>query len=295
MRSRYESDVTEREIRNLIEWAITKNPQPCGLRLKARNYGATNFYRVTKPERVTREHAIANAEKWLGDFRCDECDLWHVSPWRPLEDWRVDPVMLFAALYDKADFINVVTDFTIERQKDGKEKANPKGAGKSLLRDDWMRTIRQNGVPQSKAGAWIRPNPVKQHGTGTSGAPCDADVTRFQFCLLESDDLPFDLQLSLWARVPLPIVAIIDSGGRSAHAWVMLNCSAAEEYRAKVNRIFALLARFRICQSNKNPSRLSRVPGVQRTIGKRDGGAQRLLYLNPEPTESPIFQRSRLR
>ena len=124
--------------------------------------------------------------------------------------------MLFAALYDKDDFLNVLTDFTIERQKDGKEKANPKGAGKSLLRDDWMRTIRQNGVPQSKAGAWIRPNPVKQHGTGTSGAPCDADVTRFQSCLLESDDLPFDLQLSLWARLPLPIVAIIDSGGRSA-------------------------------------------------------------------------------
>ena len=51
--------------------------------------------------------------------------------------------MLFAALYDKDDFLNVVTDFTIEQQKDGKEKANPKGAGKSLLRDDWMRSIRE--------------------------------------------------------------------------------------------------------------------------------------------------------
>jgi hypothetical protein len=293
LRSMYGADVNDREIRNLITWAITKNPQPCGFRLKARNYGATNFYRVTKPERVTAEHAIANAEKWLGDFRCDGCDLWQLSPWRPLEDWRVDALMVFAALYDKNDFLNVVTDFTIEQQKDGKQKANPQGAGKTLLRDDWMRSLRDHGAPQSEAGAWIRPNPVKRHGTGKNGASCDSDVTSYRFCLLESDDLPLDLQLSLWARLPLPIAAIIDSGGRSVHAWVMLNCSTAEEYQAKVNRIYTLLARFGLCPCNKNPSRLSRLPGAQRTIGKRGDGAQRLLYLDPEPREAPIFERNK--
>src|SRR5438034_6903262 len=30
LRSMYEPDVSDREIRNLIEWAIAKNPQPCG-------------------------------------------------------------------------------------------------------------------------------------------------------------------------------------------------------------------------------------------------------------------------
>jgi hypothetical protein len=289
LRSRYESDVTDREIRNLIEWAITKNPRPSGFRLKARNYGATNFYRVTKPERVTAEHAIANAEKWLGDFRCDGCDLWHVSPWRPLEDWRVDGLMVFAALYDKNDFLNVITDFTIER-KDWGQKANPSGAGKTLLRDDWMRWIRDNGTPQSEAGAWIRPNPVKRHGTGRNGASCDCDVTSYWFCLLESDDLPLDLQLSLWARLPLPIAAIIDSGGRSVHAWVKIDCCSAEEYVSIVDRIYSQLLRFGIDPGNKNPSRLSRLPGAQRQIGKRGDGAQRLLYLDPEPREAPIFE-----
>jgi hypothetical protein len=287
--------VSDREIRDIVTWAALKNPQPCGYPRKTGNFNAHNSPRLVTVQRVTAEQAVSNAEKWLGDFRCDECDLWHVSPWRPLEDWRVDALMLFAALYDKSDFINVVTEFTIERHKDGKEKANPNGAGRTLLRDDWMRAIRDNGVPQSGAGGWIRPNPVKEHGTGASGAPCDADVTNFRFCLLESDELPFNLQLSLWARLPLPIAAIIDSGGRSAHAWVLLDCSTAEEYRPKVNRVFTLLARFSICQSNKNPSRLSRVPGSRRTIGKRADGAQRLLYLNPEPTESPIFERSWLR
>jgi hypothetical protein len=291
----YEPDVSDREIRDIITWAAQKNPQPCGYPRKSGNFSGSYSPRLPTVERITAEQAIRNAEEWLRAFRCDECDLWHVSPWRPLEDWRVDALMLFAALYDKSDFLNVVTDFTIEWQNTGKEKANPKGAGKSLLRDDWMRAIRDNGVPQSAAGAWIRPNPVKQQGTGMNNAPCDADITSFRFCLLESDDLPFDLQLSVWAMLPLPIVAIIDSAGRSAHAWVKLDCSGAEEYRAKVTRIFTLLSRFRVCQSNKNPSRLSRLPGAQRTIGKRGDGLQRLLYLNPEPTESPIFERSRSR
>jgi len=295
LRGMYEPDVSDREIREIITWAVSKDPQPCGYPREIGNFNVPNSPRLPMLQRVTAEQAIGNAEKWLGDFRCDECDLWHISPWRPLEDWRIDAVMLVAALYDKDDFLNVLTDFTIERQNDGKQRANPKGAGKTLLRDDWMRAIRDKGVPQSKAGAWIRPNPVKQNGTGKSGAPCDSDVTRYRFCLLESDELPLDLQLSLWARLPLPLAVIIDSGGRSAHAWVMLNCSTAEEYEKKVNRIFRLLARFGVCQNNKNPSRLSRLPGAQRQIGKREDGAQRLLYLNPEPTESPIFQRSKER
>ena len=199
--------------------------------------------------------------------------------------------MIFAALYDKDEFINVVTDFTIEEQKDGKAKANPRGAGRTMQRDDWMRWIRAHGVPQSEAGAWIRTNPVNQHGSGKHGAFCDCDVGSYRFCLLESDYLPLDLQLSLWARLPLPVSAIIDVGGRSAHAWVKLNCEGAKEYEAKVERIYTLLARFGICQNNKNPSRLSRLPGARRTIGKRGDGAQKLLYLNPEPREAPIFER----
>jgi hypothetical protein len=132
LRGMYGPDVSDREIHDLITWALSKNPQPCGHNWKARNYEAQNFQRVATPERVTAEEAIANAEKWLGDFRCNECDLYHVSPWPPLEDWHFDSLMLFAAFYGNEEHINVVTDFTLE-QRDGEHKANPKGAGKILL------------------------------------------------------------------------------------------------------------------------------------------------------------------
>ena len=286
LRAMYDADVSDREISDLIAWGRAKNPQPCGYNQNPSS-SMRSFRPATVPERVTAERAIANAEKWLGNFRCEQYDLWERSPWRPLEDWRFDALPLLAALYDKDDFLNVVTDFTL----DDKQKANPKGAGTTMLRDDCMRWIRDHGAPQSEAGAWIRPNPVKQHGTGKNGAPCDSDVTSYRFCLLESDDLPLDLQLSLWARLPLPVAAIIDSAGRSVHAWVRLDCDSAQEYQTLVNRIYARLARFGICRSNKNPSRLSRLPGAQRTIGKREDGEQRLLYLNPEPREAPIFER----
>ena len=289
LRPMYDQGVSDSEIRDLITWAASKNPKPCGYAGQVQRYDARP---LPRPGRVSSEVATANAEKWLGEFRCDGCDLWHVSPWRPLEDCRFDGLMLCAALYRKEEHINVISDFTIEQKEVG-QKANPKGAGKTMLRDAWMRYIRDQGPPGGSAGAWIRPNPVKPYGSGKDGAITDIDVTSHRFCLLESDSLPLDLQLSLWARIPLPIAAIIESGGRSVHAWVAVNCANPEEYRTKVDRIYSLLARFGICSSNKNSSRLSRFPGAQREIGKHGDGMQRLLYLNDEPSEAPIFERSK--
>ena len=291
LRSMYEPDVSDREIRDLIEWAIAKNPQPCG-NGSSRNDNVRTLQVPEKPERVTAEQAWANVEKWLGTFRSDQCDLWHVSPWRPLEDWKLDSLMLLAALYGKDEHVNIVTGFTIE-EKDDKRKANPQGAGKILLRDQWMRWIRDHGTPQSEAGAWIRPNPVKKIGGGKAGAVTDNDVTSYRFTILESDLLPAELALSLWARLPLPVAAIISSGGKSPHAWIKLDCADAADYHSKVDRIYTLLARFSLCQSNKNESRLSRLPGAQREIGKQGDGAQRLYYLNPDPIEAPIFERNK--
>ena len=111
----------------------------------------------------------------------------------------------------------------------------------------------------------------------------DANVTAFRFALLESDKLPVELQLSLFAKLPLPITAVLGSGGRSLHAWVKADAGDVVEYRATVARMLELLAKFGIDGKNKNPSRLSRLPGARREIGAAGDGIQRLLYLNPVP------------
>lgn len=289
LRSTYPADMSNGEIRDVIAWAAARNPQPCGYNIERVDSRA---FALKKSERVNAEQAALNAEKWLGGFCCDECDLWHVSPWRPLEDWKLDSMMLLAALYKQAERLNIVTDYTVATDQNGKPKANPRGAGKTMLRDDWLGYIRDHSTPESKAGAWIRPNPVKECGSGKGGAFTDADVTSYRFALVESDALALETMLSLWARLPLPIAAIISSGGESYHAWVKMDCSDDAEYDEQVKQILTTLARFGVDTGNKNPSRLARLAGAQRSIGAHGDGAQRLVYLNPEPSGEPIFPKA---
>jgi hypothetical protein len=62
-----------------------------------------------------------------------------------------------------------------------------------------------------------------------------------------------------------------------------------EEFRRDVARMLAVLAKFGVDGKNKNPSRLSRLPGVVRRIGADGDGRQRLFYLNPQPKQKAIL------
>jgi hypothetical protein len=282
LRAMYDADVSDRELNDILKWAGAKTSLP----------NNTKRTLTSTPARVTPEQAKANVERLLKGWHCTIADLWHASQWHPCEDWRKDAPQLIAALYEADELINIVTEFTTEQQRDGTEKACPRGGGKTLLRDDWLRRLQEKLTPRSAAGTWIRPNSVKElHGSGDGGAYTDADVASFRFLLLESDSLPIGMQLSLWARLKLPVAAIIDSGGRSVHAWVKVDCSDEESYRHNAAQIYALLAPFGICRANKNSSRLARLPGVKRKIGGAGACEQRLFYLNPSAARRPIFER----
>ena len=278
LRAMYDATVTDAEIDSVIAWAVAKNPPPSG-------YGNRLQYNAPAPTPrpalpVTPESASAAVGAFLKGFRCDEADLWHRSSWRPLEDWRMDSLMLFAGLFFGHENINVVTDHI---------EGKPVGAGQTMLRDDWLRQMREDGTPQSKAGAWFRFNPITEKGSGKAGAICDSDVTAFRFALLESDKLPMELQLSFFGKLRLPIAALYASGGKSIHCLVKMDCINADEYREQVARILKMLLPYGFDSANKNPSRLSRLPGASREIGAKGDGEQRLLYLNPEPVAERIF------
>jgi len=117
----------------------------------------------------------------------------------------------------------------------------------------------------------------------------DANITAFRFALIECDGAPLELQMSLLAKLPLPIAAILTSGGRSLHAWVKIDAQNAEDYRNTVAQMLSILAKFGVDGKNKNPSRLSRLPGVVRAIGATGDGRQRLLYLDPSPIQKKII------
>ena len=226
---------------------------------------------------------VAAAERWLKGFRCGEADLCAASAVVLEGEPRFDGAVLARALYAPGERVNFVTEFVEHAEKSGEIKARPMGKGVTLERDALVSRFEQAGSDSSKAGGWLRMNPVDGQGIG------DANVTACRFALLESDTLPMALQLALFAKLPLPMAAILSSGGRSVHAWVRVDAADATEYRATVAGMLDLLAKFGVDGKNKNPSRLSRLPGATRVIGAVGDGVQRLLYLNPQPTGRAVL------
>jgi hypothetical protein len=227
---------------------------------------------------------VAVTERFLKGFRCTEQDLMEASPVRLDGEWKFDGAVIVSGLYKPGEQINFVTDFEPTPERNGKSKARPKGCGLTIERDQLFARFAESGTDTSEAGAWLRMNPLDGQGIA------DANVTAFRFALLESDTLPLDLQLSLFARLPLPVAAILSSGGCSYHAWVRVDARDVDDYRRTVSRLLGLVARFGVDGKNKNPSRLSRLPGAKRVIGATGDGVQRLLYLNPQPEQRRVLE-----
>jgi RecA-family ATPase len=113
---------------------------------------------------------------------------------------------------------------------------------------------------KDECGAWIRFNPVDGHGVKNE------NITRFTYALIESDDMPIPDQDALYRRLELPIACLVHSGSKSLHAIVKVDAPNYQEYRKRVEYLYGFLAKhdFRVDTANRNPSRLSRLPGVTR-------------------------------
>ena len=111
-----------------------------------------------------------------------------------------------------------------------------------------------------QAGAWIRFNPVDGAGVRNE------NVTRFHYALVESDTLPIPEQDAIYRKLELPIAALVYSGGKSLHAIVRVDAESYDEYRKRVNFLYDFMEKngVTIDKQNRNPSRLSRMPGVTR-------------------------------
>ncbi|MEJ0000850.1 MAG: hypothetical protein WDO13_17795 [Verrucomicrobiota bacterium] len=256
----YDYTVPDREIKGIVEWAIARKPKGCIYC----NRVALEPSRAPRRPQVTYTSASEAAERFLKGFRCDECDLWHASPWRPLDDPSQDALPVLAGLFHGGELVNVVTEY---------------GPGRTLPRDAWLTHIRTHGTPSGSIGCLFRPNPVTACPSGNQGGYTDQDVMAYRFAVLESDILPFDLQLSVLARLPLPVAAITFSGGKSFHALVRVNAPDAPTYHKGVQHMLALLRPLGFDQQTGNPSRMSRLGGATR--GSKH---QRLVYLHPDVT-----------
>lgn len=133
--------------------------------------------------------------------------------------------------------------------------------------------VLENGVSQKdeSGGAWIRYNPLDGQGVNND------NVTDYRYALVESDTLSIAEQEAIIRRCELPVAALVHSGGKSLHAIIRVDAANKDEYRQRVAVLFDFLSAqgFTVDTQNKNPSRLSRMPGVT-----RNGVQQRLIATN---------------
>ncbi len=142
----------------------------------------------------------------------------------------------------------------------------------------------------------VIPNPVDgdMHTTsaGTLSKRCDAAVKSYRFAVVEFDDLPMPDQVCFWHSVIrdnlLPVACLIDSGGKSIHAWLRVDLPNVDAWNREIRQglydpdtgRMAAMGADRACQ---NPSRLSRMPGHFR---EDNGRHQRVLFINPHHRHS---------
>lgn len=146
----------------------------------------------------------------------------------------------------------------------------PKHGIKTRTAGELIDLLKQGGFTaasikeESEGGAMIRFNPLD--GVGES----DANVTKFRYCLVESDKDSIEKQYGLYKAMNLPIKVLVNSGNKSLHAIVRVDAESAQQYRDRVNRIYEFCGKsgLQIDEQDKNASRYSRMPGILRN-GKR--------------------------
>jgi len=210
---------------------------------------------VIGPREVTK----VVRQEWLQD-----ADL----PAEPNGNWdgRKDLVNYLKTVFDSEDLVCYVTE---SFEVDG--KLMPRKGVWDRTAGELIEAINKNkdlggsiGDWNESAGAWIRFNPLD--GKGCS----DSNITSFRYSLVESDDISIERQYAIYKELELPIAALVHSGGKSLHAIVRIEAPDFKEYQKRVDFLYDVCKKngLAIDRKNRNPSRLSRLPGVTRN-GKK--------------------------
>lgn len=120
------------------------------------------------------------------------------------------------------------------------------------------------GDYKEAAGAWIRFNPLDGKGVKND------NVTEYRYALVESDSEEIEKQNAIIRELELPVATLVYSGKKSIHAVVRVDAADYSEYRKRVDYLYEICRKngLKVDTQNKNPSRLSRMPGIMRN-GKK--------------------------
>lgn len=196
-------------------------------------------------------------------------------------DWdpAADLIRYLETLFQPDEIIGYVTD----TWQNAEGKHLPSKGAYTRTAGDVIRDLRKYktieeavGDYNVEAGAWIRFNPLDGRGVKND------NVTEFRYALVESDTMDLTQQNTIIRDLELPVACLVHSGKKSIHAIVRVDAASYDEYRKRVDFIYDVCKKngLKIDTANRNPSRLSRMPGIMRNghkqfliatnIGKKD-------------------------
>lgn len=207
---------------------------------------------------------VSDPQKVIDTTWLEEANVKPPTVWDPVKEITT----YLETLFDQEDYIGFVTDSWTKEDKDGNVKYLPtmgqytKTAGEIIrgletCQGDIGKVL---GDYNPEAGAWVRFNPLDGEGVGNS------NVKEYRYALVESDHISIGRQVAIMRELNLPIATLVYSGRKSIHAIVRIDADSYTEYKKRVEFLYKICEKngLRPDTQNKNPSRLSRLPGFTR-------------------------------
>ena len=170
-----------------------------------------------------------------------------------------------SALFEPEEKVCVVV--TASQDDDGKWR--PYGGSTSRTCKQLLDSLKKKaedpmtdtfGTTNPDSGVWVCFNPMD--GTGRK----NNNVTSYRYALVESDTQDIDTQYAILQDLKLPIRMLVHSGGKSLHAIVHIGAVDYKQYQERVDYLYTVCRKhgLDVDTQDKNPSRLSRLPGFKR-------------------------------
>lgn len=214
---------------------------------------------------------------WSDEINAEEDNVIHRSSegvklsepadWHPAKEI----IRYLETLFEASETVGYVTE-TWEKTEDGKTKYLPTKGSYTRTAGELIAELNKHGDDigavlgdyNTAAGAWIRFNPLDGKGVKNE------NVTDYRYALVESDSMALEEQNAIIRELELPVAILVYSGGKSIHAIVKIDAADYSEYRKRVDYLYNVCRKngLEIDKQNRNPSRLSRLPGVVRN-GKK--------------------------
>ncbi len=196
-------------------------------------------------------------KRWLQDEEVTEPG----NDWNPVQDL----ITYLSTLFESDEHVSYVTESWYNKNQERhlpKKGSHGRTAGELI---DLLQKCEGDigsvvGDCNLDVGAWIRFNPLD--GVFIR----DENITAHRFALIESDELGIPEQYAIIKELELPVAALVHSGGKSLHAIVKVDADDYKQYRERVDFLYEVCQRngLQLDRQNRNPSRLSRMPGVTR-------------------------------